>query len=192
MYPIILASNSPRRKELLTQMGLEFTVIPSTKEEITTATIPSEMVMELSKLKALDVAEQVNKEAVIIGSDTIVAIDDNILGKPKSEQMAYSMLKSLSGKTHQVYTGVTIIIKDANHIIDQHTFFEVSKVTIADLDDTEIYNYINTKEPMDKAGAYAIQGKFAPYVKCIEGDYYTIVGLPVAHLYQQLKKSKVI
>ena len=188
MYPIILASGSPRRKEILSQVGLPFTVEPSSKEEATTATLPSEFVMSLSEIKAEDIACKQTKPCMVIGADTIVALGDKILGKPKDVEEAYIMLKSLSNKSHEVYTGVTVIVIDESNRINKTTFYEMAKVFIAPLSDEEIYAYIQSKEPMDKAGAYAIQGRFACYVERIEGDYYTVVGLPIAHLYKVIKE----
>lgn len=191
MYQIILASGSPRRKEILSQVGINFTVCVSTVEEITSETLPENIVMELSKMKAHDVAKQYEKNTIIIGSDTIVAYKNQILGKPKNEEHAKEILQMLSGVAHGVYTGVTVIIKKESGEVIENTFFEVSKVTVSDLTEEEIMDYIKSKEPMDKAGAYAIQGRFAVHVTRIEGDYYTIVGLPIARLYQEVKKLGV-
>lgn len=191
MYPIILASGSPRRKEILSQVGIAFTVQPSNKEEITTATSPSEFVMNLSRLKAEDIASKQANPCMVIGADTIVALEGTILGKPKDEAEAYTMLKQLSGRSHEVYTGVTVIVMDERKVTHKTTFYEMAKVFLASMSDEEIYAYIESKEPMDKAGAYAIQGRFACYVERIEGDYYTIVGLPIAHLYKVIKEMNV-
>jgi septum formation protein len=191
MYPIILASNSPRRKEILSQIGLEFTVVPSTMEEDMTMTNPRQLVQELSKQKARDVANNQRGPVLVIGADTIVVSDHQILGKPKSMKEAYCMIEQLQGNFHEVYTGVTVLAKHVDDTILETTFVEVAKVKIAKMTSYEIEDYIATKEPMDKAGAYAIQGKFACYVERIEGDYYTIVGLPIAHLYQVLKEMNV-
>ncbi|WP_312370806.1 Maf family protein [Lachnoclostridium sp.] len=191
MYQIILASGSPRRKEILSQVGINFTVCVSNIEEITSETLPENIVMELSKMKALDVTKQYESNTIIIGSDTIVAYKNQILGKPKNEEHAKEMLQLLSGVTHEVYTGVTVIIKKESGEVEERTFFEVSKVTVSELTEEEIMDYIRSKEPMDKAGAYAIQGKFAVHVTRIEGDYYTIVGLPIARIYQEVKKLGV-
>lgn len=188
MYPIILASGSPRRKEILSQVGLPFTVEPSNKEEITASTLPSEFVMNLSMLKAEDIASKQEKPCMVIGADTIVALEGTILGKPKDEAEAYAMLKNLSGRSHEVYTGVTVIVMDDQKAVRKTTFYEMAKVFIASLSDEEIHAYIESKEPMDKAGAYAIQGRFACYVEGIEGDYYAVVGLPIAHLYKVIKE----
>lgn len=189
MYKIILASNSPRREEILKQAGVSFTIIPSTKEEITTKILPENIVEELAFNKALDVAEKVNEASVIIGADTMVAIGNQILGKPKDYESAKRMLSLLQGKEHQVYTGVGIIIK--NIINGQATektisFSQVSQVRVSIMDERQIETYIATKEPFDKAGAYGIQGKFGVHIEEITGEYNNIVGLPIAKIYRTL------
>lgn len=184
-YQIILASASPRRKEILTQAGLSFEVLVSKKEERITQTNPEQMVMELSRQKAEDVMEQLEtagkvqgeRDCLVIGADTVVAFGGEILGKPKHEEDAYRMLHLLQGKTHQVYTGVTLLTSKRST-----TFFEKTDVTVYPMTDEEIRDYIATGEPMDKAGAYGIQGRFAVYVERIAGDYLNVVGLPVARL----------
>lgn len=188
MNQIVLASGSPRRKEILSQVGIDFTVCVSNKEEITSETSPEKVVMELSKMKAKDVSQQYAANTIIIGSDTIVAYQNQILGKPKNEDHAKEMLQLLSGESHEVYTGVTVIIKNDSGEVLEHTFYEVSRVTFSELTKEEILYYIASKEPMDKAGAYAIQGRFAVHISRIEGDYYTIVGLPIARLYEEVRK----
>lgn len=186
---IILASASPRRKELLAQIGLPFTVRVSGVEEVITKTAPEEIVMELSAQKAADVKANAGKDSVVIGADTIVAYSDEngtrILGKPKNEEDAFSMLQLLQGKAHQVYTGVTICAGE-----ETRTFYEKTQVQVFPMSEEEIRAYIHTGEPMDKAGAYGIQGRFAAFVKGIEGDYNNVVGLPVGRVYQELKKLK--
>lgn len=188
MYPIILASNSPRRKEILSQVGIEFDIEASNIEEVMTTTVPHLLVEELSKQKARDIASRQQKPAIVIGADTIVAKGDQILGKPKTVEEAYQMIHSLQGGVHEVYTGVTVVTKHEDNSMSERSFVESAKVTISSMTKEEINHYIASKEPMDKAGAYAIQGKFACYVERIEGDYYTIVGLPIAHLYRVLKE----
>lgn len=183
---IILASASPRRKELLEQAGFSFTIIPSQKEEIITRTIPNEIVEELSFQKAQDIALKQTKPALIIGADTIVSLNGTIMGKPSSETQAFQMLHSLQGQTHQVYTGVTIFLQqDSPRFL---TFSECTEVTMYPMTEEEIHSYISTKEPMDKAGAYGIQGRCAIYIQKIHGDYNNVVGLPIARLYQELKQ----
>lgn len=189
---LILASQSPRRSELLKRAGLEFDIVPSGKEEIITKSMPAEVVLELSSQKACDVYDRisgdkanVNKDLLVIGADTVVSIDGKILGKPRSRQDAYDMLKELQGRTHEVYTGVTFVYNE-NDKIKIHSFNECTKVTFYAMTDKEINAYIETGEPMDKAGAYGIQGLCAVYIKEIAGDYNNVVGLPIARVYQEL------
>lgn len=190
MKKIILASASPRRKELLEKAGVPFTVCPSDVEEIITKTAPDQVVEELSLQKARAVAAQSEEEAIVIGSDTIVAYDGQILGKPENKEDAAAMLTSLQGNTHQVYTGVTVFWQGAKGR-EQLTFSECTEVTFYPMTDKEIQEYIATGEPMDKAGSYGIQGAFAVYVKGISGDYNNVVGLPVARLFQEMKKQGI-
>lgn len=199
MSQIVLASGSPRRKELLEKIGLEFDIFPAKGEEITTKTIPSEVVMDLSKSKAIEVASMVNdynekhkelttpQDILVIGADTVVAYGNEILGKPKDEEDAKRMLRMLSGNTHGVYTGVTCVFIDKSGKAGLHSFFEKTQVSMYEMSEEEIDRYIETGEPMDKAGSYGIQGKCAIYIKKIEGDYNNVVGLPISKLYQELK-----
>ena len=190
---IVLASASPRRKELLTQVGFEFDIITSDCEEITTKTKPSEVVEELSYLKAADVADKLDKQSeqlLIIGSDTVVALDDIIMGKPKNEEDAFRMLKALQGREHSVITGVTMIFTESGREDKTIVFSKETKVWFYSMNDDEIRAYIDTKEPMDKAGAYAIQGLCAAYIERIEGDYNTVVGLPVAEICKVIREYK--
>lgn len=191
MYECILASGSPRRKEILEQCGISFKVVKSDADEVITKTEPGEVVMELSAEKALDVASMRTEEScIIIGADTIVANGGYILGKPKDEADAFAMLDSLQGHDHSVYTGVTLLIrKDGKQ--EQVTFYEETKVQIVPMSEREIKDYIASKEPMDKAGAYGIQGLFACYVKGIQGDYLNVVGLPISRILQELKKYSI-
>lgn len=168
---LILASNSPRRKELLSMLGYEFVVKASDCDESTDITEPAELVKELSLRKAK--AVKVGAEDTVIGSDTVVAINGKILGKPVDENDAAEMLKMLSNKTHTVYTGVTVIQNDM-----QITEVVSCDVTFKEMTETEILNYIKTKEPMDKAGAYAVQGKGSAFVEKLNGDYFAVVGFP--------------
>lgn len=200
MRRIILASASPRRKELLEQIGLEFEICPAKSEEIITKTVPQEVVMELSRQKAEEVAVMVttynekHKEIVtpsdilIIGADTVVAYGGQILGKPKDEQDAKRMLSMLSGNTHSVYTGVTLCLIDPNGRVGEIVFYEKTDVTMFPITEEEMERYIATGEPFDKAGSYAIQGKSAIFIEKIEGDYNNVVGLPVTRIYQKLKE----
>lgn len=178
---IVLASNSPRRRELLTLAGIEYTVIPSECDEILPEKIsPAEAVEELARQKADDVFRR-NPDKLIIAADTVVALGNTILGKPKDEVDAFNMLTSLSGKTHTVFTGVCIMTKDKTDIFHCST-----DVVFYDLTEKEIKDYIATKEPMDKAGAYGIQGKGSLLVKCINGDYFNVVGLPLAETVRRI------
>lgn len=193
---IILASNSPRRKELLHQIGLSFSTQPALNKEVTDKTEPRDMAEDLSYKKAVEVAGKMEdkgmNELVVIGADTVVSCWDKVLGKPADEKEASEMLHLLEGKNHQVYTGVTIAWKYADTQAMFSTFSEVTDVTLYSISDEEIKGYIETGEPMDKAGAYGIQGMFAAYVQGICGDYNNVVGLPVGRLYQELKKLMLI
>ena len=192
MKRIVLASASPRRKELLEQIGIEFEIAVSKGEEKYNSTVPEEIVKELALGKAENVAADLvnaRRDLVIIGADTIVVQDGEILGKPEDEEHAFRMLQSLRGREHQVYTGVALLeyTEDGTKRVVSHA--EETKVFVHAMEDEEIRRYISTGEPMDKAGAYGIQGRFAAYIDRIEGDYYNVVGLPVAYLYQQLKQN---
>ncbi|HIS30731.1 MAG TPA: septum formation inhibitor Maf [Candidatus Limivivens intestinipullorum] len=186
MEKIILASGSPRRKELLIQAGIPFEVLVSDADEKTTETDPAKTVMELALRKARAAARQLAKDAVILGADTVVALDGSILGKPTGEEDAARMLRTLSGKSHQVYTGVALVRKKGQQQTEK-VFFEKTDVEMYAISEEEIAAYIATGEPMDKAGAYGIQGKAAIFVRGIRGDYNTVVGLPAARVYQELK-----
>ena len=191
MYRIILASGSPRRKELLSLMGVTYEVMVSQKEEKLQDVDPSGLVMELAKMKACDIAQQVKGPAVIIGADTVVACKNKVLGKPKNTEEAIQMITMLAGNSHEVYTGVTMVIKEANQTERIVTFSEATKVYVTSMSEEEILAYVATGEPMDKAGSYAIQGVFAPYISKIEGDYYNIVGFPISHLYHAAKDAGI-
>ena len=190
MKNIILASASPRRKELMTQVGFTFRVQPSNNDEIITKNNPEEIVKELSYKKAKEVFEKGYMQDIVIGADTIVIYEEKILGKPKDEAEAYAMINRLQGNTHQVYTGVSIIWKQENNT-HVRAFAERTDVELFPMSDKEIREYVSTKEPFDKAGGYGIQGCFASFVKRINGDYNNVVGLPVARLYQELKNEKL-
>lgn len=191
MNKIILASASPRRKELLSQIGIPFDIVISDAQEITKSSLPEEMVEELSWLKAEDVREKLSEEErkkrVILGADTIVSCEGKVLLKPKDRQQAFEMLSLLQGREHEVYTGVTLLTADSKRHI---TFHEKTIVHVYPMSEKEILNYIETGSPMDKAGAYGIQGEFAAFIRKIEGDYYNVVGLPVGRVYQELKKIR--
>lgn len=190
MVRFVLASGSPRRKELLEQLRLEFEISSAHGEELITKTQPSDIVEELSGQKADEVAERFtqvykNDTCVIIGADTIVAFEDTIMGKPRDKEDAVRMLTLLAGSTHQVYTGVTLVIL-ADNEKKTVTFHEKTDVQMYPMTRAQIEAYVATGEPMDKAGAYAIQGKCAAYIKGINGEYNNVVGLPVARLTQEL------
>lgn len=190
---IILASASPRRQELLTQIGLPFEVCPSEWEEVTDKELPEEVVQELSYHKAMEVYERnVTEEGtVVIGADTIVACGGQILGKPGNRERAEEMLGKLQGGTHQVYTGVAFVWKEKGRT-ESAGFYECTDVRIFPMTEEEIRCYVETGEPMDKAGAYGIQGGFAAFIQGICGDYNNVVGLPVGRVYQELKKRQLI
>lgn len=183
MRHIILASASPRRKEILQLADLSFDIMPSDAEEITTKTEPQEVVMELASIKAKDIYERSDKQSMVVGADTVVAYKGQILGKPSDEEDARRMLSMLSGQTHEVYTGVCVI--EDGQI---KTFYEETKVTFYEISEDEIDRYIGTGEPMDKAGSYGIQGKAAVFIKGIEGDYYNVVGFPIARFLHEITK----
>lgn len=181
MKKIILASSSPRRKELLTTAGVEFEIhVKDVDETIPEGTPPEEAAKMTAAKKAAAVAEDY-ADCIVIGADTIVVANGKILGKPRDEADAKAMLSMLSGIEHEVITGVCII-RDAT----PETFAQISKVKFYDLTEEEISAYVATKEPMDKAGAYGIQGLGCRLVERIEGDYFNIVGLPVAEVCRRL------
>lgn len=185
----VLASASPRRKELLEKIGLEFTIIPAEGEENMRFQDPAEAVKDLSRQKAEEVSGRLadGTDAVIIGADTAVSCGGQILGKPKDEADARRMLSMLQGQSHRVYTGVTLLIRQ-NGSVRVHGFFEETEVVMYPMEEEELDWYIKTREPFDKAGGYGIQGRCAVFIREIRGDYDNVVGLPVARLYQELKK----
>ncbi len=182
MNRIILASASPRRRELMTLAGYDFEVIcADINETVPKNAAPEDVVKSLALQKAQAVAKS-HGDAVVVGSDTVVALDGKILGKPHSECEAAEMLRSLSGRKHKVYTGVAIVCgaKTKN-------FFDESDVEFYPLSETEIEAYVATGEPMDKAGSYGIQGKGALLVKGISGDYFNVMGLPISKVYREMR-----
>lgn len=181
---IVLASQSPRRKDLLNSLKVEFQSIGSNTDENLDVKDPIEFVLKLSKQKALEVASKLDFDAVVIGADTIVYIDGNILGKPENELDAFNKLKSLQGRKHEVYTGICVVQLPSYKILSDYA---VTSVWIKSMSDQEIMNYIKTGEVADKAGAYAIQGKGSLIVERIEGCYYNVVGLPLNKLNEMLK-----
>lgn len=192
---IILASGSPRRRDLLSQIGLTFTVSPAKGEEKITEDKPEEAVKQLASQKAQEVYLSYISEGKLpkgdtwfIGADTVVAYQNTILGKPKDEEDAFNMLHMLQGKGHQVHTGVCIIAVNGDGGVSMETFCETTQVNLYSMTEENIREYIRTKEPMDKAGAYAIQGFFAQYIKGISGDYSNVVGLPVGRIGKRLRE----
>ena len=184
MEKIILASSSPRRKELLDLLGIPFIVHPSSKEEdFNNDDLPVVVVEKLALMKAGDIALHYN-EGIVIGADTIVVLDNHILGKPDNEEEAFFMLKRLQGEVHQVYSGVAIVNAKTKESLVSH---RMTKVYMKHLNDEEINWYIKTKEPMDKAGSYGIQGIGAIFIDKIEGDFFNVVGLPLSLLADLLK-----
>lgn len=196
---IILASASPRRRELLHQVGIEPEIVPSRVEEVITSSEPEQVVMELSAQKAEDVAAGYRgQDVVVIGADTVVAVDGQILGKPRDRDDAIRMVTMLAGRSHQVYTGVTLVFCEGGKTEGRKngsgkpqtektvTFAEVTDVCVYPMSRTQIERYVDTGEPMDKAGAYGIQGCFAAYIQGIRGDYTNVVGLPVGRVCQAL------
>ena len=187
---VILASASPRRAALLKQINLRFTVEASTVDENSpNANSPASLVESLSRKKGRDVAGR-QSNSIIIAADTVVYLNNQILGKPANHQEAVQMLQSLSGKTHDVYSGVYVAKTDfSSKIIDDFSFFERTKVTFSALTEREIEMYIKSGSPFDKAGGYGIQDDLGSlFVKKIEGDYYNVVGFPLNGFYQQLKQ----
>ena len=214
---IVLGSASPRRRELLSQIGLDFEIVVSDVEENVTSTVPYEVVEELSAQKAEGVWQLLNgkgeteqqknavleqatdKELLVIGADTIVACDGQILGKPKDVEDAKAMLHMLQGRIHEVYTGVTVLYgkkcaveaaatNEKEWQSERRIFHEATKVSFFPMTEAEIESYVATGDPLDKAGAYGIQGLCARYISGIEGDYNNVVGLPVGRLYQEIKE----
>lgn len=184
---IILASGSPRRKELLEKNNIPFKIIKSNVEEVIDNSLdPKEVVRNLSRIKALDVFKDYPNDFVI-GADTIVVIDDLILGKPKNRHDAYLMLKRLNGRCHKVMTSVTFASKE-----EIKTILAISNVYFKDITDDDINKYLDTDEPYDKAGAYAIQGIASKFISHIEGDYNTIVGFPIDLVIEELADKKLI
>lgn len=227
MKRLILASASPRRKEILGKTGLEFEIIVSDCDENIDEKQPDKLVMELSKLKASDIASK-NPDALVIGADTVVSHKGLIMGKPKTREEAIKMIQNFADDIHQVYTGITLIIpatteneneqavvkekiqktledfekrygkkisysvsEDSDAYPGKHltvTYNVCTDVHVLPMTEEEICRYVDTGEPMDKAGAYAIQGMFAPYISKIDGDYYNVVGLPISSVYSILKE----
>lgn len=225
MKKIILASASPRRRELLAQIGLTFTVMPSDVEENPASVLPQDIVIELSKEKARDVWKKIGQDdicdrrddiyvmkedgtddirqggtdhqrncgdSLVISADTVVSIEGEILGKPRDSEDAARMLGLLSGKEHQVYTGVTMIWINKEGKREEYSFYVCTGVLMYRMSRAEILRYVESGEPMDKAGAYGVQGKAAAYIKAVRGEYSNVVGLPVGRLYQEMKAWELV
>ncbi len=203
---IILASASPRRRELLTQIGLNFEVVVSETEEKITSTEPARVVEELSAQKAEAVweklvsgacdaarngGESTMADTIVLGADTVVACDGKILGKPKDTEDAVKMLAMLQDRAHEVYTGVTVAYKE-NEEKKTLTFHEKTTVHFYPMTEAQIREYVATGDPSDKAGSYGIQGICARYIRSIEGDYNNVVGLPAGRVYQELHKLGLV
>ena len=195
---LVLASASPRRRELFHQAGLFPEIIPSHKEERSAAKTPAALVKALSRTKAEDIAGQIagetagGKEILVAGADTIVVLDGKVLGKPKDPADAVSMLESLSGRAHHVYTGVTLILLGESGAeageCRRASFFEKTAVEVYPLTGAEIRAYVESGDPLDKAGAYGIQGAFGQHIRGIRGDYTNVVGLPLGRTMWEMKK----
>ncbi len=192
---LILASGSPRRRELLQKAGVSFTVMASDAEERYHASCPSGIVRELSEIKARAVLSKLPEDSglpvIVIGADTVVSVDGKILGKPADEEEALGMIQSIAGRSHEVYTGVTLIEAGASMKPDgirTISFSECTRVHVVPMTEEEIRAYVACGESLDKAGAYAIQGAFGKYIDRFEGDYENVIGLPVARLLEELGK----
>ncbi len=187
---IILASASPRRRELMRRAGLAVEIMPSQVEETASSTEPGQVVQELAFQKAEDVASHyAGQDVVVLGADTVVSVDGEILGKPKDEEDAVRMLKKLQGRVHQVYTGVCMkFLRDGEEVV----FSERTDVSVCAMAEREIWDYVATGESMDKAGAYGIQGRFGTFISGISGDYNNVVGLPTAHICRILRGRGLI
>ncbi|MCT4688921.1 Maf family protein [Vallitalea sp.] len=189
MKNIILASKSPRRKELLERLNLDFDVkVSNLDEDRFEQDLPWEFVEKLAYEKANSVSKLVDNDSLVIGCDTVVVYEDKILGKPKDTIQARDYLKKLSGKKHLVYSGIAILNMNSNNNYISH---EVTEVYMKELNEEEITCYINTGEPLDKAGAYGIQGVGSIFIEKINGDYYNVMGLPLNKLYKGLSKLGV-
>ncbi len=202
-FRVVLASGSPRRKEILEQVGVEFEVWPSSVEEVISSNVPQDVCVELCKQKALDVASQIKtyneshadltspQDILVIGADTIVSFDGEILGKPRDEEDAVNMLCKLQGNTHQVFTGVCLVFISKDGRVGETSFFDETDVTFYPVTTERIRSYVESGEPMDKAGSYGIQGYFAKYIKEIKGNYNNVMGFPIGRIINELDKLGV-
>lgn len=197
MYQIILASESPRRREIMETMGIPYQVLAANVKEEVEESAPEAMVQALASLKTNAVLERLSeteaerKDSIIIGADTMVFYKEHALGKPKDREDAIRMIAMISDDVHEVYTGVSIIIRKKDSDVEHITFAVGTKVKVAPLTTEQIADYVDTGEPMDKAGAYAIQGRFGLYIKEIIGDYYNVVGFPIARIYDTLLRKGI-
>jgi len=189
--PVFLASASPRRREILTMLGMDFTVQVSDVDEKTDASEPADLVAELAKRKAEAVAAMHPENCLVIGSDTIVWKDGRVFGKPADREEAGRMLRSLADDTHMVYTGVCLLLR-RDGVLRTEVLVDSAEVVFSGPDSEEIEWYLSTGEPMDKAGAYAIQGLGGRFVRGIRGDFYTVMGLPMSRLYEKLREIGMI
>ena len=185
---MILASASPRRKEILEGAGFDFEIITSDADETIGRADPAETGMTLSYRKAKAVYETLAGEEniLVIGADTLVYVDEDRLGKPRNKKEEYEFLKKMSGRSHDVITGVTLLY-DVDGVMTRKSFAQITKVNVASLSDAEMDEYAADDEWMDKAGGYAIQGKFAKFITGIEGEYASVMGFPIAEFYKVLK-----
>jgi septum formation protein len=192
----VLASNSPRRRELLAKVIPEYEVIPAVGEENAVNKDPAKLVEELSFQKASEIFNKIftngGRRLVVIGADTVVSYNSKVLGKPVDREDAARMIRSFAGDTHAVYTGVTVFYVKEDGEPKSFTFNEETLVDVAEMTEEEISKYVATGEPDDKAGAYGVQGLFAIFINGIKGDYYNVVGLPIARLYQELKAHELL
>ena len=187
MTKLILASASPRRREILDMAGFAFSVCPARGEEVRVGADPVEIVENLAKAKAREVGGLQKEDCLVLGADTIVVLDGEIMGKPADRADASRMLHALQGRSHQVYTGVALdTVRQGVYTV--HSFVQRTDVFVYPMTDAEIEAYMDTGEPFDKAGAYGIQGRFGKYIEKINGDYLNVVGLPLGRLYQEMKR----
>ena len=184
---LILASASPRRKELLEQLGVDFKIEVADCDEIMDDEIAPDVLVQRNASEKAKAVAKLNPQNTVLGADTVVTIDGKILGKPKDREDAFNMLKKLQGRSHYVYTGIALVYHNEEKCIVK-TEAVGTEVFFGPMTDKEIENYVATGEPMDKAGAYGIQGKAGLFVKGIEGDYYNVVGLPYSRLNREIKK----
>lgn len=185
---LVLASSSARRRELMELAGYDFTVYVSDTDETTNISDPVVLVRELALKKALAVQQELDSPCCVIGADTVVVIDDTVIGKPKDEADAFRILKALNNRTHTVYTGLCVTCG----LNEPEVFCDATRVTFMDLDDEEIWRYIKTGDPMDKAGAYGVQGAGCVLIKRVEGCYFTVIGLPMPMLYKALREIGIM